>query len=283
MSSRVSDSSSAPDLRARRRRPERILLVAQIATVAPRVVKVKRKRALKCQNASRSRGKNFIPWVPDVTGEPQDLVEEERMERTVGFLDRYATHKRKRQVSSSGESDVTPVQSAEPSESVINDQLAADGSSEDRSITIPGSPELELTIGPESEGADWSDSNEGGPAPQPLQVILPSGQDEGPHNISEFMRSGLPRLKRLDQVITNNYLPPHGPEPPRVEISAPGEEEVKKILRRWEPFHRGASAADRLNNLYPAMYRVPVAARGMGLYEGYTVPVPASTLNEDFP
>ena len=66
----------------------------------------------------------------------------------------------------------------------------------------------------------------------------------------------MPRPKRLDQMITNKYLPPRGPEPPRVEILAPGEEEVKKILRRWEPFHRRASAAVRLNDLYPPMYRI---------------------------
>ena len=92
----------------------------------------------------------------------------------------------------------------------------------------------------------------------------------------------MPRPKRPDQVITNIYLPHHGLEPPRVEISAPGEDEVKNILHRWEPFHRGASAAVRLNDLYPPMYRVPVAARGMGLHEAYTVPVPASTPKEDF-
>ena len=83
-------------------------------------------------------------------------------------------------------------------------------------------------------------------------------------------------------MITNNYLPPRGPEPQRVEISAPREEEVKEILRRWEPFHRGESTADRLNSLYLAMYRVLVAARGMGFHEDCTVPVPASTPKEDF-
>ena len=67
-----------------------------------------------------------------------------------------------------------------------------------------------------------------------------------------------------------------------MEISALGEEEVEDILRRWEPFHRGASAADRLNSLYPPMYRVPVASRGMGLHEDYSVPVLASTPKEDF-
>ena len=96
------------------------------------------------------------------------------------------------------------------------------------------------------------------------------------------MRSGLPRPKRPDQVITHNYIPPCGPKPLRVKILALGEEEVKKILRRWEPFHRGEPAADRLNDLYPAMYRVPVAARGMGLHEAYIVPVSASTPKEDF-
>ena len=96
------------------------------------------------------------------------------------------------------------------------------------------------------------------------------------------MRYGLPKSKRSDQVITHNYIPPRGSEPPIIEISAPGEEEVRKILRLWEPFHHGESAADRLNDLYPTMYRVPVTAWGMGLHEAYTVPIPASTPKEDF-
>ena len=57
---------------------------------------------------------------------------------------------------------------------------------------------------------------------------------------------------------------------------------MKKILRHWDPFHRGESVANRMNDLYPAMYRVLVATRGMGLHEAYTVPVPASTPKEDF-
>ena len=67
-----------------------------------------------------------------------------------------------------------------------------------------------------------------------------------------------------------------------MEVSVPGAEEVKDILRRWEPFHRGASAADRLSNLYLHIYWVPVATRGLGLRENYTVTLPTSTPNEDF-
>ena len=67
-----------------------------------------------------------------------------------------------------------------------------------------------------------------------------------------------------------------------MEISGPGMEEVKDFLRRWEPFHLEASAADRLNNLYLHIYRVPVTARGMGLHEDYSVNLPTSTPKEDF-
>ena len=83
---------------------------------------------------------------------------------------------------------------------------------------------------------------------------MPSDRGEEPPSRSEYMRSDLPTLKRPDQVITNNYLPPRGPEPSRFEISVPGEGEVKEILRRWKLFHHGASAADRLNSLHLPMY-----------------------------
>ena len=55
-----------------------------------------------------------------------------------------------------------------PSQPATNDQPNADGNSGDRAITIPGSPELEPTIEPESDGADRSDLNEGDLAPQAL-------------------------------------------------------------------------------------------------------------------
>ena len=201
------------------------------------------------------------------------------MERTAGLLDQYVARKRKRQVSSSGESDAAPIQSADLSQQATKDQSAVDGSSGDQAITIPRSPELRPTIG---LGPDQSESNEDDPAPRALQIIPPLDQGEGSQNRSEFMRSGLPKPKQPNQVITNNYIPPRGSEPHRVEILALGEEEVKKILRRWKPFHYGESANNRLNDWYPAMYRVPVASRGMGLHEAYTVPVTASTPKEDF-
>ena len=159
-----SSSSSAPGRRARRDRPERFLFLAQVAGAAPRVVKVKRKRVLGRRNAPGSRCENFIPWVPDDTDGPQDLEEEERMERMTGLLDHYVARKRKRQVSSSGESDAAPVQFAEASQPTADDQPAANGSSGDRVITIPGSLELGSTGGVEPDEAGRSEPNEGDPA-----------------------------------------------------------------------------------------------------------------------
>ena len=114
-------------------------------------MKVKRKKALKCRDAPGSRSKDFIPWIPSRPDEPQDLEEEERMEREAGLLDRYATRKRKRQVSSSGESDAALVPS--------KDKSAADGSSGDWAITILSSPELGPTIGLEPKRSVSNDDD----------------------------------------------------------------------------------------------------------------------------
>ena len=72
-------SPLAPNRRARSDRPERFLPLVQVARAAPRVVKVKRKRALWRRNAPGSKGENFVPWVPVDTDGPQDFEEEERM------------------------------------------------------------------------------------------------------------------------------------------------------------------------------------------------------------
>ena len=112
-------------------------------------------------------------------------------------------------------------------------------------------------------------------------MIPHSDRDEGQPSRSKFMRSGLPRPILPERIITNCYVLLRGPEPPRVEVLALGADEVKYILRCWEPFHRGESVADRLNNLYPHMLRMPVAARGMGLGEDYSVNVPTTTWKED--
>ena len=163
-SSRGSDLFSSPGQGAIVHRPECIFPLVQAAGAAPRVVKVKRKNALKRRNAPGSRCENFIPWVPDDTDGPQDLEEDEWMERTAGLLDCYSARKRKRQVSSSGESDAAPDQPVEPSQPAISDRPNIDGSLGDRVITIPDSLELEPTFRPELDRAGRLDLNEGDPA-----------------------------------------------------------------------------------------------------------------------
>ena len=130
-------------------------------------------------------------------------------------------------------------------------------------------------------GVAQIESKEADLVPSALQVIPPSDVDEGQPSRSKFMQSGLPRPTLPDGIITNCYVPPRGPEPPRVEVSTLGADEVKYILHQWEPFHRGESVANWLVNLYPHMLRMPVAAGGMGLGEDYSVSVPAATRKED--
>ena len=150
-----------------------------------------------------------------------------------------------------------------------------------QAIIIPGSPVSGPTDQTEPAGVARIESKEADPVPSAFQVIPPSDRDEGQPSRSKFMRFRLPRPTLPEQIITNCYAPPRGPEPPRVEASAPGADEVKCIMRHWEPFHSGEFAVDRLNNLYPHMLRMPVAAQGMGLGEDYTVSFRTGTQKED--
>ena len=138
-----------------------------------------------------------------------------------------------------------------------------------QAIIISSSPESGPTNQMESAGVAWIESKEVDPVTSALQVIPSFDRDEGIPSRSKFMWSGLPRLTFSEWIITNCYVPSWGSELSRVEVSAPGADEVRHILRRWEPFHYGEFAADRLNHLYPHMLWMPVAARGMGLGKDY--------------
>ena len=64
-SSRGSDSSPTTGREASGHSSDIILPLAQVTRAAPRVVKIKRKKALKRRNALGSRCENFVPLVPD--------------------------------------------------------------------------------------------------------------------------------------------------------------------------------------------------------------------------
>ena len=67
-----------------------------------------------------------------------------------------------------------------------------------------------------------------------------------------------------DWILLNSYLPPRGPAPVMEEVAVPGPDDIKSILRRWKPFNRGESAANRLDDLYSRTLRLPVRAREAG-------------------
>ena len=180
------------------------------------MIKIKRKGAAGRRNAPKSKKEDFVPWVSAEHEDFQDLEDEEREERMTGLLDRYATRKRKRQLSSGSESDITSAQAMGPS------QPAAEGGSEVQAIIIPGSPESGPTDQTEPAGVAWVESKEADLVLSALQVIPPSDQDEGQPSRPKFMRSCLPRPTLLKRIITNCYVPPHGSEPPSGSIGSRG-------------------------------------------------------------
>ena len=192
----------------------------------PRGVKIRRKGASGQRNAPGSKGEDFIPWVSAEHEGPQDLEEEEQDERMTGLLDRYASRKRKRQLSSDSESDIAPAQTTGPSQPVT------EGGLEVQAIIILGSPESRSTYQTEPTGVARIESKKADLVPSALQVIPPSDRAEGHPSRSKFMQSGLPRPTLSDRIITDRYAPPRGLEPPRVEVSALRADEVKHIMRR---------------------------------------------------
>ena len=216
--------------------------------------------------------RDFIPWVHPESSQPPDLEEEEEEEEMMGLLNRYAARKQKRQEDVAREGDAAPNQAAGSS------RLAAGGSSEEQAIIIPGLPKTRSNDRPDI-GDDIL--SEAVPAPPVLQTVLPPAQVGIRSGSSKFKRTGLKRLKLSDQIITNSYLPSSGSAPPKEEVLALGVQDVKRIVRRWMPFNRGESAADRLNKLYPVMLRMPVASRANGVGEDYSVTIPVGTNKED--
>ena len=156
---------------------------------------------------------------------------------------------------------------------------AYEGGSKMQAIVIPGDPEPRVADQAEPARVARTESQETDQVPSALQVIHPS--DEGRPGRSKFMLSELPRPPLPERIITNSYAPSREPEPPKVDVTAPGADEVKFILRRWEPFHHGEAATGRMINLYPPMYQMQVIARGIGLGEDYSVSVPTGTRKED--
>ena len=84
-----------------------------------------------------------------------------------GLLDRYASRKRKQQLSSGSESDIAPAQTTRHSKPAVG------GGLEVQAIIIPGSPETRPIDQTEPTGVARIESKEADPVPSALQVIPP--------------------------------------------------------------------------------------------------------------
>ena len=112
-------------------------------------------------------------------------------------------------------------------------------------------------------------------------MIHPPDYAECQQDIPKLAQTERKRLLPLDRILLNSYLPPRGSAPPMEEVAVPGLEGVKHIIHSWKPFNRVKSPADCLNDLYPRMLGMSVAARVSGLGKEYSVVVPVGIIKED--
>ena len=65
------------------------------------------------------------------------------------------------------------------------------------------------------------------------------------------------------------------------EVSAPGLEGAHEIINRWKPFNQGESSTAHMEQLYPALLRMPIAVLAEGKGEEYVISVPTYACKED--
>ena len=156
-----------------------------------------------------------------------------------------------------------------------------DGGSEIQTIVIPTSSEMGSNDQPGSEDIAREGPRQEAPIPPALQVVHPPEQPESRPGAAKLALTRRKKPLLPDRILLNSYLPPRGPAPVMKEVAIPGPDDIKSILHRWKPFNRGESIADRLDDLYPRMLRLPMRAREAGQGEEYSVVVPVSTIKED--
>ena len=190
-----------------------------------RILKVKKKKETERGNSPGTQVSDFIPWVPPGSSQPSNLEEGEE-EQMTGLVNCYAARKRKRQ------------ENVEQRFEAIVDQAdgssrpSTGGSSEVHAIIILGSPETgsinRLNILENAPG-EWGVVASISPT---LQIIPPSIQVGSQPGRFEFTRTGLKGPLLPNWILMNSYLPARGSTPPKEEVSTPGLEDVKHIVRR---------------------------------------------------
>ena len=174
--------------------------------------------------------RDFIPWVHPKSSQLSDSEEEEEEEMT-GLLDRYAARMRKRQEDATRGSDAAPDQADGSSRPTTGDSL------EEHVIIFPGSPETGSNDFLDIRDDVLGELGAAASTPSVLQMIPPPVHVGSRQGRSEFTHTGLKMLPLPNRILTNSYLPARGPTPPKEEVSVPGLEDVKYIVRRWKPFN----------------------------------------------
>ena len=118
-------------------------------------------------------------------------------------------------------------------------------------IVIPTSPKTGSNDQSGSEHTAHGDPRESTLITPALQMVFPPSRSESCPGSAKLVLPGRKRSLPPDRILLNSYFPPRGPTPTMEEVTAPGPDNIKRILYRWRPFNRGEYAADCLDDLYP--------------------------------
>ena len=120
-----------------------------------------------------------------------------------------------------------------------SNRLPTDGGSEMQAIVVPGSLETGSNDQSGLEDITHGEPRESTPIPPTLQVVRPPDQLEIRPGNAKLVLPGRKRPLPPDRILLNSYLPPRGPASAMEEVTAPGPDDIKLILHRWNPFNRG--------------------------------------------
>ena len=112
-------------------------------------------------------------------------------------------------------------------------------------------------------------------------MIHPPDRSKSHPDTAKLARAGSKRPLPPDRILLNSYLSPRSLAPVMEEVTVTRLKDIKCIIHLWNPFNRGESAANRLDDLYPRTLRMPVTSRSVGSGEEYSIVVHVGTVKED--
>ena len=218
---------------------------------------------------------DFVPWVSPISSRPLAREEEEEENEMADLVHKFGARKRKRGASFERATNAIPEVTSEAS------QQPTDKSFDVQAIVVSDSPEMGFHGQSALKTALLVDLGEVSPIHAKVHEDFPPKQIAGQSDKAKSTRAGCGRSFLPNQLLLNFYIPPQGQASPMEEVSVLGPNGAQEIINRWRPFNQGESLAAHMQQLYPALLRMPVAMRAEGRGKEYVFSVPAYSCKDE--